>query len=274
MDGAPLTADTLDAHAAALRARLEQVERRARLQAAAAAGPPAIPPPEAAAPSPASAETNGAISNHTHASSLARTPAAAAASARGSRRPSREEDESYNSDNDYGFGQGGSDPHGENFEASSRFPIEERISYHLDGASIDLHNYRVVQLAMILEAGRIVTDMEKTKKEEREEAILEEFKSIAENLPDHMFASVSVKPKLVEKLYNAQTALNGKGLLAKYDETKRECRKLWSNFPVRSRDLPSGTQWKQLVEKYKVECFKKQFVCSVLFLFTLFNRRL
>ena len=162
MDGAPLTADTLDAHAAALRARLEQVERRARLQAAAAAGPPAIPPPEAAAPSPASAETNGAISNHTHASSLARTPAAAAASARGSRRPSREEDESYNSDNDYGFGQGGSDPHGENFEASSRFPIEERISYHLDGASIDLHNYRVVQLAMILEAGRIVTDMEKT----------------------------------------------------------------------------------------------------------------
>ena len=89
-----------------------------------------------------------------------------------------------------------------------------------------------------------------------------------------MFASVSVKPKLVEKLYNAQTALNGKGLLAKYDETKRECRKLWSNFPVRSRDLPSGTQWKQLVEKYKVECFKKQFVCSVLFLFTLFNRRL
>ena len=258
MNGAP--PDVSAAQAEAIARRAAQLERRRRLQAAASQQPPAPPPPALPRASPVSAETDGAISNHIHAASLAPTPASAVAAA------SRADSTSlFSGEEDEDPDLGGIDPNGENFVAAERFLFNDRLAYHMDGQRITAGNFRVVQFAILLEAGRIVTDMEKTTKEHKEDAMLIEFKGIADGIPGDMYDTQGVKAKLVEKLYNAQTLLNGKGLWDKYTEVRKETRKYWEFFPAGSSGLPSGTQWKQLVDRHKMNCFKKQFVRRVLF---------
>jgi hypothetical protein len=117
---------------------------------------------------------------------------------------------------------------------ASRFTFLELLEHYMEQVQISEDNRKAVELAIMVEAGTTVREMDPMKKEVKENAFLNSYVSIIQEIPDERFEHVSIGTAMLLS-YNYKGArkkvLEGGTLWRKYENELNEVRKFAFKFP-------------------------------------------
>ena len=82
-------------------------------------------------------------------------------------------------------------------EEASRFTFLERLEHYMEQVQISEDNRKAVELAIMVEAGTTVREMDPMRKEVKEKAFLNSYVSIIQEIPDERFEHVSIGTKML-----------------------------------------------------------------------------
>jgi hypothetical protein len=152
-------------------------------------------------------------------------------------------------------------------EEASRFTFLERLEHYMEQVQISEDNRKAVELAIMVEAGTTVREMDPMRKEVKEKAFLNSYVSIIQEIPDERFEHVSIGTAMLLYYKGARKkVLEGGTLWRKYENELNEVRKFALKFPGVGNlsRLPSRTAQLQQMkrpliiklwkEKYPAEC--------------------
>ncbi len=113
----------------------------------------------------------------------------------------------------------------------------------MEGAKITQQNRKAVEIAILVEAGTYVRNMDAMKKTKREEKLFSKYLSIINEIEDDRFEYDSVHRDMLHKYKGAKLPLSGANLLRKLDLEMRDIQKFAAKFPGFNNpaELPSGT---------------------------------
>ncbi len=159
---------------------------------------------------------------------------------------------------DYTFGNVDLDTEG----AVSDFSFVDRLIQFLRGEKISPENRASVELAILCQAGADTYDRGLTDSNGREDAILQAYKSLLDEIDVVAFSSPSFKEEMSVRLKGAQKPLNGASLWLKYKAARLELRKLHSTFPDDFSKMPSGKNMWDLYDQHIISLFRHARVSS------------
>ena len=159
---------------------------------------------------------------------------------------------------DYTFGNVDLDTEG----AVSDFSFVDRLIHFLRGEKIYPENRASVELAILCQAGADTYDRGLTDSNGREDAILQAYKSLLDEIDVIAFSSPSFKEEMSVRLKGAQKPLNGASLWVKYKAARLELRKLHSTFPNDFSKMPSGKNMWDLYDQHIISLFRHARVSS------------
>jgi hypothetical protein len=146
---------------------------------------------------------------------------------------------------------------------ASRFTFLERLEHYMERVQISEDNRKAVELAIMVEAGTTVREMDPMKKEVKEKAFLNSYVSIIQEIPDERFEHVSIGTKMLLSYKGARKkVLEGGTLWRKYENELNEVRKFALKFPGVGNlsRLPSGTtQLQQMKRPLIIKLWKEKY---------------
>jgi hypothetical protein len=77
---------------------------------------------------------------------------------------------------------------------ASKYSFHDRLEHYMERALISEDNRKAVELAIMVEAGTTVREMDPMKKEIKEKAFLNSYVSIIEEIPDERFEDIRTRP--------------------------------------------------------------------------------
>ena len=80
---------------------------------------------------------------------------------------------------------------------ASKYSFHDRLEHYMERALISEDNPKAVELAIMIEAGTTVREMDPTKKEIKEKAFLNSYVSIIEEIPDKCFEDAATQPAML-----------------------------------------------------------------------------
>jgi hypothetical protein len=144
---------------------------------------------------------------------------------------------------DYGLDNDGEDDFPTDGEVS-KYSFHQRLIHYMDGALIDQQNRKAVELAILVEAGTKVRDMDPMKKATREQVLHRKYLEIINELEDNCFEDTAIRTDMTTmfKGGKARQGLSGSNLLRKLEREMTEVRKFAVKFPGFNNPagLPSG----------------------------------
>ena len=125
----------------------------------------------------------------------------------------------------------------------SKYTFFARLTHYMEGAKITQQNRKAVEIAILVEAGTSVRNMDAMKKTKREEKLFSKYVSIINEIEDDRFGDDSVRRDMLHKYKGAKAPHSGANLLRKLDLEMRDIRKFAAKFPGFNNpaELPSGT---------------------------------
>jgi hypothetical protein len=144
----------------------------------------------------------------------------------------------------------------------SKYTFFQRLLHYMEGEPIRHSNRKAVEMALLVEAGTMVRNMDTMKKSDRENVLLRKYIALIDEIEDECFESPSVRDVMKKRYRGAKKDLTGESLLRKLDAEMRELRKFASKFPGFSNpsSLPSGTtQLSQMKIPAIVDIWKKTY---------------
>ena len=146
---------------------------------------------------------------------------------------------------------------------ASKYSFHDRLEHYMERALISEDNRKAVELAIMVEAGTTVREMDPMKKEIKEKAFLNSYVSIIEEIPDERFEDIRTRPAMLLAYKGARKKiLEGGTLWRKYENELNEVRKFSLKFPgVGSLSiLPSGTaQLQQMKRPLIIKLWKEKY---------------
>lgn len=164
----------------------------------------------------------------------------------------KNQDTEQNNQDSFGTDDGFENPHGPEFDtAAERYSFVERM-IHFSYPYICDANTRVAwERAIIIQAGTIIIDDKTMDTNSRNQLLVETYKGLVRSFPDSAFSSPELKEKMVSKLYNAKTELNGKQLWDKFKEVRNDLR---TNYNIKD-DIPSGKRLRDVYNSFMAKKF-------------------
>ncbi len=151
---------------------------------------------------------------------------------------------------------------------ASEFLFVECLLHYMDPQLIENGNWKAVELAIMVEAGTRIREMDPMKKEEKERAFLSEYMNIILEILDGNFGGTSVRQAMLISYKGARKKeLDGGQMWRYYKDQLNELRKFTYKFPgVRSiSKLPSGaTQVNQMKLPHIIKLWKEKYPVSLL----------
>jgi len=135
---------------------------------------------------------------------------------------------------------------------ASRFTFLERLEHYMERAQISEDNRKAVELAIMVEAGTTIREMDPMKKEVKEKAFLNSYESIMQEIPDEHFQHAAIGPAMLLAYKGARKKiLEGGTLWRKYENELNEVRKFVLKFlgVGNLSRLPSGTTQLQQMKR-------------------------
>ncbi len=146
---------------------------------------------------------------------------------------------------------------------ASKDSFLDRLEHYMERVIITEDNCKAVELAIMVEAGTTVREMDPMKKEIKEKALLNSYVSIIEEIPDNRFEDVRTRPAMLLAYKGARKKLlKGGTLWRKYESELNEVRKFTLKFlGVGSLSrLPSGTtQLQQMKRLLIIKLWKEKY---------------
>jgi hypothetical protein len=176
---------------------------------------------------------------------------------------------------DYGSDYDGEDDFPTDGEVS-KYSFHQRLVHYMDGALIDQQNRKAVELAILVEAGTKVRDMDPMKKATREQVLHRKYLEIINELEDNCFKDTAIRTDMTTmfKGGKARQGLSGSNLLRKLEREMTEVRKFAVKFPGFNNPagLPSGlTQLRDMKAPVVAKLWKTKYpVMSFLIVTSLF----
>jgi hypothetical protein len=98
-------------------------------------------------------------------------------------------------------------------------------------------------MALLVEAGTMVRNMDTMKKSDRENVLLRKYIALIDKIEDKCFESATVRDDMKKRYRGAKKDLTGESLLQKLETETWELRKFAVKFPGLSNpsSIPSGT---------------------------------
>jgi hypothetical protein len=108
---------------------------------------------------------------------------------------------------------------------ASKFTFLERLKHYMERAQISEDNRKAVELAIMLEAGTTIREMDPMKKEVKEKAFLNSYVSIIQEIPDERFEHAAIGLAMLLSYKGARKkVLEGGTLWRKYENELNEVR--------------------------------------------------
>jgi len=146
---------------------------------------------------------------------------------------------------------------------ASKYSFWDRLEHYMERAPISDENRKAVELAIMVEAGTTVREMDPMKKEAKEKAFLNSYVSIIQEIADDRFDQASVRPAMLLAYKGARKKiLEGATLWRKYESELNEVRKFALKFPGVGNlsQLPSGTaQLHQMKKPLIIKLWKEKY---------------
>jgi hypothetical protein len=80
---------------------------------------------------------------------------------------------------------------------ASKYSFRDRLDHYMGRALISEDNHKAVELAIMIEVGTTVSEMDPMKKEIKEKAFLNSYVSIIEEIPDERFEYIRTRPAML-----------------------------------------------------------------------------
>ena len=126
----------------------------------------------------------------------------------------------------------------------SKYSFHQRLMHYMDGVPINQQNRKAVELAILVEAGTKVRDMDPMKKATREQVLHRKYLEIINDFEDDCFEDATIRTDMTTmfKGGKARQGLSGSNLLRKLKREMTEVRKFAVKFPglYNPAGLPSG----------------------------------
>jgi hypothetical protein len=87
---------------------------------------------------------------------------------------------------------------------ASKYSFHDRLEHYMERALISEDNCKAVELAIMVEAGTTVREMDPMKKEINEKAFLNSYVGIIEEIPDKRFEDIHMRPAMLLAYKGAQ----------------------------------------------------------------------
>jgi hypothetical protein len=146
---------------------------------------------------------------------------------------------------------------------ASKYSFLDRLKHYMEWVLISELNCKAVELAIMVEAGTNVREMDPMKKDLKEEAFLNSFVSIIWEIPDEHLDNEAICPAVLVAYKGARKRILGGGKLwRKYKSELNEVRKFSFKFPGISNlsKLPSGTaQLQQIKRLLNIKLWKEKY---------------
>jgi hypothetical protein len=108
----------------------------------------------------------------------------------------------------------------------------------------------LVELAVLIECGTYITDLGAMNNEVKFPKMLERYVFAINEIEDSEFESCSVRQRMEQQMYRAQSGYTGRKLWDKFVEVRSECRTLPARLPHDVSRIPSGKQLNDVYVKF------------------------
>ena len=146
---------------------------------------------------------------------------------------------------------------------ASKYSFLDRLEHYMERALITEDNRKAVELAIMVEAGTTVREMDPMKKEVKEKAFLKSYVSIIQEIPYERFEHAAISPAMLLAYKGARKKiLEGVTLWRNYENELNEVRKFALKFPGIGNlsRLPSGTaQLQQMKRPLIIKLWKEKY---------------
>jgi hypothetical protein len=146
---------------------------------------------------------------------------------------------------------------------ASKYSFLDRLEHYMERALISEANHKAVELAIMVEAGTTVREMDPMKKEVKEKAFHNSYVSIIQEIPDERFEHAAIGTAMLLAYKGARMKiLEGGTLWRKYENELNEVRKFALKFPGVGNlsRLPSGTaQLQQMKRPLIIKLWKEKY---------------
>eukprot|EP00956_Cyclotella_meneghiniana_P031875 scaffold85426_cov23-Cyclotella_meneghiniana.AAC.4 len=153
------------------------------------------------------------------------------------------------------------DPYDECFaESVADYPLIQRIKHYMRNRLVTQSNRRPVEISLLAEAAKIVIGEGDMSTEEQGKLLIRTYLDLVESLPDDMFASLTVKTEMLDRMKGMQTSLVpsvGANLFKKYKIMRKEIRLIFSGLGTEFSTMKSGKQLYDVYRDYIVGTFVK-----------------
>lgn len=145
-------------------------------------------------------------------------------------------------------------------EAADKYSIQERIIHFLHPHLITSVSRPAVERAVVIEAGTIVTDDKTMDVAARNDLMLTSYKNILQAIPENMFQPVSLKDKMLAKLWQGKNDICGDRLWEKFKEVRSDLR---TNYKFNDHNIPSGQQLRDFHDAWLVGVYRTENVSTL-----------
>lgn len=165
---------------------------------------------------------------------------------------------------DYGGGTDPDDDWGPTDGEVSKYSFFQRLIHYMGGNKIDQENRKAVELAILVEAGTVVRNMDPMKKATREQVLLRKYIEIIQQIEDGCFEDATIRCDMLAgyKGGKARQGLSGANLLRKLEREMTDVRKFAVRFPGFNNPagLPSGlTQLRDMKAHVVAKLWKSKY---------------
>ncbi len=168
--------------------------------------------------------------------------------------------------------------------AASDFIFHERLAFFMDkeNVRVDSVSRKAVEIALLIEAGSIVTSEATASNDAKWKLMEKKYIEQVKGIHDIYFTNLSMKNKMMERLYQAHEPFTGKRLWEKFNEYRKEIRTEYigtteRHLPINLATLSSGRQLRDAWNNFAIRSYRDANVStslSVRSLFSLTNHHL
>jgi hypothetical protein len=147
--------------------------------------------------------------------------------------------------------------------AAQGFKFPDRVIHFLSGNSINIVSRKPLEIAILIEAGTIVSSEQPMDKTTRANMMKEKYLALLDEFPSNHFDPTSVKDLMKTKMYQAKTDITGEQLWTKFLDYRSEIRSNYtSKLPTNLSTLPSGHQLSDVYNSFMLACYKAAHVST------------
>jgi hypothetical protein len=136
-------------------------------------------------------------------------------------------------------------------ESAVTFEFPERLAYFLGGNTINNRNRQSVENCLIAEAGRIITEENRTAtKTELKSMIVDAYRRVLESLDEGLFSSETLRKQMAIRLFNGRKGEFGaRKMWELWEDLKSKMKKVFASLPTNYHTMKSGEQLYQVYSR-------------------------